>query len=133
MKLITRNTDYAIRAVCALAKRRGKVLTVPILVGELKIPRPFLRKILQVLGSKLIIDSSRGIGGGFKLMRDPKKLYMLEIIEAFQGPFSLNECFLNKSLCPNRKTCFLKKKIDHIEADVLRQLKNITVADILKG
>ena len=133
MKLLTRNTDYAVRAVCYMAKRKDELVSVPELVKALRIPRPFLRKILQVLNKKGILKSHKGSGGGFELARKPRDIYLPDIMEAFQGPFELNECFFKKEICPNKKTCVLKKKIDLIEKSVLKQLKAITIDSILEA
>ena len=119
MKLLTRNTDYGIRALCFIAKAKVRVVPVPELVKALKIPRPFLRKILQALTKNGFIRSYKGIGGGFELAVPANKLYIVEVAKVFQGSLNLNECFLNKKVCPNRKTCPLKKKIDKIEKNVI--------------
>lgn len=133
MKLITRNTDYAIRALCSIISQNQKIVPVRELVSQLKIPRPFLRKILQRLNRKKILTSHKGSGGGFSLRKNPEKIFLMEIIEIFQGPLHLNECLLKKLRCPNVKICCLKKKIDKIEAYVLKQLESITIASLLKG
>ena len=133
MKLISRNTDYAVRAVCYIARQKEKIISVTDLVKALNIPRPFLRKILQVLNKKSILISYRGKGGGFQLAGRADKVFLLDLIEAFQGPFRLNECTFKKEICPNRKKCFLKKKIDSIENYVFSQLGSVTVRSILKG
>lgn len=132
MKLISRNTDYAVRAVCYIARQKEKVVSVTDLVRALNIPKPFLRKILQVLNRKAILVSYKGKGGGFQLAGSADKIFLLDLIEAFQGPFSLNECTFKKEICPNKKKCFLKKKIDLIENYVFSQLRSITVGSILK-
>jgi len=133
MKLISRNTDYAVRAICYIAQQKEKIVTVEELVKALKMPRPFLRKILQTLNKKGILESRKGSGGGFVLGRNKDHIYLIDIIEAFQGPFRLNECFFKKKLCPNRNACWLKKKIDSIENKVYSELKNVTIGSILKG
>lgn len=133
MKLITRDTDYAIRALCHIAKQKEKVVSVTELVKKLRVPRPFLRKILQILNSKGILKSLKGQGGGFKLLRPPEKIFVVDLIRVFQGSFSLNECFLKKMVCPHKKTCQLKKRIDDIEKDVLSKLSTISIAAIIKG
>ena len=132
MKLLTRNTDYAVRAVCYMAKRRDGLVSVPELVKALKIPRPFLRKILQILNKEGIVRSYRGIGGGFRLVIKPEKLKVVDIIEAFQGRLSLNECKFKKLICPGRKTCPLKKRIDGIERYVVSKLGAITIGELIK-
>lgn len=133
MKLISRNTDYAVRAICYIAEEKEKIVSVTELVRTLKIPKPFLRKILQVLNKEGILESRKGAGGGFVLGRSADSIYLMDIIEAFQGPFKLNECFFKKHLCPNRKMCWLKKKIDSIEGKVYSELKGVTIGTILKG
>jgi Rrf2 family protein len=133
LKLITRDTDYAIRALCHIAKQKEKVVSVTELVKKLRVPRPFLRKILQILNSKGILKSLKGQGGGFKLLRPPEKIFVVDLIRVFQGSFSLNECFLKKMVCPHKKTCQLKKRIDDIEKDVLSKLSTISIAAIIKG
>lgn len=132
MKLITRDTDYALRALCFIAKSKEKIVSVSQLVKELKIPRPFLRKILQVLNQKGILRSYKGQGGGFLLAGPANKIFLVDLIEIFQGPLRLNECFFKKMDCPNQNTCNLKKKIDAIERYVLKELKSITIVSLLK-
>ena len=57
MKLITRDTDYAIRALSCIAADKEKVYTVTELTKSLDVPRPFLRKILQILNHKGLLKS----------------------------------------------------------------------------
>jgi Rrf2 family protein len=133
MKLITRNTDYGVRALCFIAKNKERVVSVPELVKALKIPRPFLRKILQTLTKHGFVRSHKGIGGGFELAMAAKNIYIVEVAKVFQGSFSLNECFLNKKVCPNRRTCPLKRKIDKIEKNVVSELGTITVGGLIRA
>ncbi|MFH1848118.1 MAG: Rrf2 family transcriptional regulator [Candidatus Omnitrophota bacterium] len=132
MKLITRDTDYAVRALCYIANRPGEFVPVPELVKRLKVPRPFLRKILQILNKKGILSSTKGKGGGFKLLRRPRNISAAELIKIFQGPLKINECLFKKSICPNIKTCLLKKKIDSIERYVVFELSNITIEGLIQ-
>jgi len=132
MKLITRDTDYAVRAVCFIAKCKKKIISVSELVKELKIPRPFLRKILQVLNKKGILKSHKGQGGGFQLNVAANKIFLVDLIVIFQGPLKLNECFFKKLRCPNINSCSLRKKIEGIENYVVRELKTITINSLLK-
>ncbi|MCK9603051.1 MAG: Rrf2 family transcriptional regulator [Candidatus Omnitrophica bacterium] len=132
MKLITRDTDYAVRAVCFIVRHKERVISVTELVKKLKIPRPFLRKLLQALSKKGVLGSHRGLGGGFSLAKPANKIFLVDLIEIFQGPLKLNECFFKKITCPNVKRCLLRKKIDNIERYVQDSLKSITIASLLK-
>ncbi len=130
MKLITRNTDYALRALCYISKQKNLV-TVAELVRALGVPLPFMRKILQQLNKKGVLKSYKGQGGGFKLKIAPEELFLIKIMRVFQGEVGFNGCFLKKDVCPDKGKCVLRKKINSIEEDMLRQLKAINVASLV--
>ena len=132
MKLITRDTDYAVRALAFIAKQNKDVVSVNELVGRLKIPRPFLRKILQLLNKRGVLKSCKGQGGGFILNQSPKRIFLVDLIRIFQGPIKLNECIFKKRICPNIKTCKLRKRIIKIQEHVISELSEITLASILE-
>jgi len=132
MKLITRDTDYAIRALCCIASQEDKLISAAELIKRFKMPKPFLRKILQTLNRKNLLHSYKGKGGGFKLAKPPDKIYLLDLISIFQSPLRLNECTFKKKICPNVTGCALKGKLDNIEKYVVSQLKAVTIASLLK-
>ena len=101
------------------------------LVEELKIPRAFLRKILQILNKKRLLISHKGKGGGFTLAKSAKGIYLVDLIRVFQGRLKLNGCFLKKSTCPNIKVCPLKKKIDVIEQYIAGEVRQINISSLL--
>ncbi|MBL7151618.1 MAG: Rrf2 family transcriptional regulator [Candidatus Omnitrophica bacterium] len=132
MKLITRETDYALRAICFIARHKEGAVSAAELVERLKIPRPFLRKLLQTLGKRGMLCSHKGQGGGFSLAKATDKIFLIDLIRIFQGRFSLNECLFKKRACPNIKTCGLRKKIKNIENYVIRELNSISIGSLLK-
>ena len=131
MKLITRDSDYALRAICFIAKYKKDKVSVSKLVKELNVPRPFLRKILQELNKKGILKYSKGNSGGFLLAKDTKAIKLTDIMHIFQGKLSLNECFLKKVVCPHTKTCPLRKRINRIEGYVSKELNSVTIASLI--
>jgi Rrf2 family protein len=130
MKLITRNTDYAMRALIYIAGRKNKTTSVSELVEKIKIPRPFLRKLLQKLNKEGILKSSKGQKGGFILAVAPQRIFLADLIKIFQGTLRLNECLFKKEPCPKTGICPLNKAIEAIEKDVLVELRAITVASL---
>ena len=131
MKLITRNTDYAVRALCYIAKQNKGSVSAAEMVAQIKIPRPFLRKILQTLSGEGLLKSTKGQGGGFSLARPVEKILLTDLIRIFQSSIQLNECVFKKRICPNRSTCLLKKEIDGIEQEVLGRLGRISIASLV--
>jgi Rrf2 family protein len=131
MKLITRDTDYAVRALVCIAGSDAKVITVDELAEKLKVPKPFLRKILQVLNKKGILKSFKGKGGGFALAKPKEEILLVDLMEIFQGPFHLNEHLLSKRECPYMNTCELKNRIDMVEERVHDELKKINLSQLV--
>lgn len=133
MKLITREIDYAVRALIYLADNKNEgIVSVSELVDELGITRPFLRKIMQLLAKAGVIESYKGNKGGFRLIKKPDDVYLIDIVEIFQGNFSLNECILNKDICPNKGNCILKDRVDDIEEKVKLELESIDLSSLIK-
>lgn len=132
MKLITRDTDYAIRSLLFIGEKKQKAVSAKELTGILKIPRPFLRKILQVLNKAGVLESRKGVNGGFILKKDPGQIYLTELMKIYQGPFKLNECLFKKMPCANKSRCVLRKKIGKIEKYVFSQLSSISIGGLLK-
>jgi Rrf2 family protein len=132
MKLITRDTDYAIRALSVIAQDKDRMVSAAELVRKLKIPRPFLRKLLQLLNKKKILKSFKGQGGGFTLRVAPKNITIYDLMKIFQGPFTLIEHIFRSKACCNVRRCKLKKRLDTVEEHVVAELRTITLASILE-
>lgn len=133
MKLITRDTDYAIRLLCCVVeKKKGQKFTAEEIVSCLKMPKPFLRKILQKLNHGGVLKSQKGRSGGFVLAKDPKKILVGDLIKIFQGPIYIHEHVFMKKICPNAASCLLKNRLDLIEKHVVNELNSITLHSLLR-
>lgn len=142
MRLITKDTDYAMRALLYLQenKKKGYYFSVQQISQDLKIPYPFLRRILQVLHRHKILEGEKGRNGGFILKRPATKIYLLDIIKIFQKnisftkhrAFSENSCLINNKLCPDKNNCLLKYKIEEWQKKILKDLEKITISKLLK-
>ena len=133
MKLVTKETDYAIRAVLYLARQPKRYVSSREIAEKDHIPLRFLRRILAILKKNEVIDTKEGAVGGVRLKRKPEKLSLTHLITLFQGPIQLTECLFRKELCHNRENCVLRKRILEIERKVDDEFKQITIADLLKG
>src|SRR3989442_11040868 len=90
---VSRKVDYALRAVIYLSLQKDGH---PVPVGEIaehrRIPRTFLEKIVKDLIRAGIVTSHRGAHGGYVLARRPECVSFRDVIEAVEGPISLNVC-----------------------------------------
>ena len=103
------------------------------MVRELKTPKPFLRKILQLLGINGILKSYKGKNGGFMLAREPDKIFLLDLMKIFQGQFKISECIFKKDTCPNQQYCLLRTELESIEKMVLEKISAITLKSLKKN
>lgn len=133
MDIITRNTDYAIRALIYLAQNKDTIVSTSQLQQEMKLPRPFMRKLCQTLQKTGYIDSIKGNRGGFRLAVSARAITLTDLIRVFQGDVALTHCLFKKRVCPNTKTCPLRKKLKSIEAHMLRELQSVTIASLMQG
>lgn len=106
MMQITRAADYALRAVTYVADQ-GVNRCVP--ASEIsdvqEIPRVFVSRILQALARAKIMVTVPGRNGGARLVRAPKDISVLDVIEAIEGSVSLNRCLIRKGLCSRDDVC----------------------------
>ena len=131
MKLLTKNTDYAIRALLHIARNGEGYLSSREISRKENIPLPYLRRILNRLREEEIITTKEGVGGGAKINRDPEEIRVSNLIEIFQGKLTLLDCVFRKNICINVKTCPLRRRIKKIENVVIKELEDLTIKALL--
>jgi Rrf2 family protein len=90
---ISRKIDYALRAVIHLALRSDqRPSSVAEIAAREGIPKKFLEKIIQDLIHHGLVRSTRGAQGGYTLARAPEMVTFKDVIEAIEGPVSVNVC-----------------------------------------
>lgn len=132
MKLITKDTDYAIRALVRLGVNKKKLLSAREIALKEKIPFAFLRRILQRLAKANMIESKEGNSGGIKLKKIASDIKIIDVIKVLQGNFELIDCLFRKKICHRRGSCPLRKRIKGIEKKVAAELLNISIEDLIK-
>ncbi len=128
---ITQQADYAVRAVLELALN---VQDARIFSSEIArrqgIPAPFLTKIFSRLAAAGIVATQRGVNGGIRLTRPADQVTLLQVVEAIDGPISLNRCVRNPEECGRNATCAVHPIWLKICADLRAQLHTIHFAKL---
>lgn len=133
MQLLTKHTDYALRALLTLAGNRDAYLSARRIADEQRIPYQFLRGLLQELARSGFICSREEARGGVKLNRPPENISVREVIELFQGRVELSECMFGQQLCANRSSCVLRHQIMRIERMVSEEFDKVTIGSLLSN
>ncbi|MBN2428681.1 MAG: Rrf2 family transcriptional regulator [Deltaproteobacteria bacterium] len=123
--VITRATEYAIRALLFLAKQpKGQIVYKKDICESQKITPAFLTKILQPLIKDGIVGSQRGVGGGFYLLKDPSRINILDVIQSQEGPIFLNHCLSPEEECSREKTCPVKNVWEEANRGLVKTLSD---------
>lgn len=121
---ITRQADYALRAILFLARLQPNQRAATAQIAEAQnIPPSFLAKIISQLSIAGLIHTSRGARGGVTLSRPSKDITMLEVVEAIDGPVALNDCTVNPSLCPFGESCPIHEVWCVTQVDLVKKLR----------
>jgi Rrf2 family protein len=129
---ITRQADYALRAMLYLAElepnQRAATSTI---AEEQKIPPSFLAKIISQLSIAGLIHTSRGARGGVSMARPPEAISVLEVVEAIDGPLTLNECSHDENSCAFGPTCPLRPLWCDTQSELVERLRKTSFASVL--
>jgi Rrf2 family protein len=129
---ISRKGEYALRAMTYLALnyKKGSVPIHEISERE-KIPQKFLEQILLQLKRTGLLESKRGIRGGYSLLRDPKRVSLARIIREIDGPLAPLGCVSKWAhvRCPDERSCGLRKVMLGVRNVVAEMLEGITLED----
>ena len=129
---ITRQADYATRAILHLARNRnGKHIATSQVAKEQNIPYAFLAKIISQLFIAGLLHTSRGARGGISLARDPKQITLLQVIEAIDGPIQLNVCVERQDVCAFEENCPIKTVWCDAQNELIKKLRNTNFAELI--
>lgn len=123
---ITRQADYAVRAVLYLAQLGPQEKASTSQIAEEKdIPLSFLAKIIAQLSVAGLLQTMRGARGGVTLARPASQVNLLEVIEAIDGPILVNECVNDNYQC-TQHGCPMRSIWQETQADLVNRLKSTT-------
>lgn len=134
--MLSTSCKYGIRSVIYLAQKplfNGKT-GIKQISEDLDLPTPFMAKILQQLVKQKILISSKGPHGGFSLLKDPRNITLLEIVNTIDGEGFFKNCVMHSGLCVTsenkRKQCTLHDEYYKTREDLKKLFSNLTIYDL---
>ncbi len=133
MELIRRDTDYAFRLAAALAPAYGdeKAFSAKVLAKDTQVTYAITCKILQKLAHAGIVKSVMGPKGGWKLAKSPADVQFRHVIEAIQGPVTVNKCLMGGFECPLKGKCPAHSKMAKLQTQIVGFLKDLTLEEFV--
>jgi Rrf2 family protein len=133
MDVLRRNTDYALRAMVNLARHyQQKLVPTREVASQENISYQLTCKLMQKLHYAKLVKSCMGPNGGFQLSRKPSKISLLEVVEAIQGPVSLNKCLLGVDACEQQRNCAVSRELAGLQEYIDSYLRGITLDELLQ-
>lgn len=141
MLSLTRKTDYALVALARLASQKaagGSALSARCIADEYGLPRQLLMSLLKSLHRAGLVESTRGVRGGYDLARPSHRISVAEVVEAIEGPARLTPCCADEepgeacTMCAITEKCPITGAIRELNGQIAEYLRTVTIDTLMK-
>lgn len=138
--LFSTRAEYGVRLMVELGRQEGEG---PVSLGAVAdaehLPLSYLEHLVAKLRAADLVVSQRGAHGGYRLARPPRRIKMLEIVQALEGPIAPMECFHQdpegKVLCSHETdggdACATKLLWTRVQGGVTKALSGTTLQELV--
>lgn len=128
---MTKQADYGIVLLTRMAREPVGFVNASELAAEAQLPLPTVSKILKLLGRAELLESHRGVKGGYCLAREAEAISVADIITALDGPIGITECIDDTpGECSQEPFCGVRANWQRINHAIRHALENITLAEM---
>ncbi len=132
---ITLESDYALRILTAMVGHTD-VVDANTLSSETSVTIRFTLKILHKLVQGELVQSFKGVRGGYKLKIPPENITLKNVIELIDGPIAIARCVDSAEVCAlncDKTACAYHHIFDKISIDLAKRLDKITISDVINS
>jgi len=133
MLRITKLTDYAIVVLAHLVQTGSPavgVSTARALATRSQLPAPTVSKILKELARAGLVQSERGLSGGYRLARPATEISVADVVSAVEGPIAVTECSREGDSCDHTGHCPVESNWLKINQAIYGALSSITLEEM---
>jgi FeS assembly SUF system regulator len=127
---ISKLTDYATVILATLAADGQQRHTAAHIALHSHLALPTVSKLLKQLHGAGLVDSSRGLHGGYRLSRPAREISAAAILDALEGPLALTECSTGASHCDIQASCRVGGSWQRINLAIRQSLQEVTLAEL---
>lgn len=125
-------TDYSLRVLMYCASHPGRLVTIGELAEHHQVSKNHLMKVVNDLARQGVIETTRGRGGGLRLLQSADQILVGDIVRASETDFRLVECFDPvTNVCTLTPSCRLKQVFGNALQAYFRELDGVTLADLV--
>lgn len=130
--MISKTGMHALRAMTYLALLPpGEFAGAKFLAAKIEAPRNYLGKLLQTLAGSGLLESRKGLGGGFRLARDPASISLLAVLDSVDSISNWEGCFLGLPICSDTAPCAVHNRWAALRDEYLDLLSNTSIHDVV--
>ncbi len=130
--MLSKTGLHAVRAMVALAKLPDGVYAGAARVAQdIGAPQNYLGKLLKTLAGEGLVESQKGLGGGFRLARDARDICLLDVVEPIEHVSRWSGCILGRSECSEADPCAMHERWKAVRDAYLRMLRRTTLAELV--
>jgi Rrf2 family nitric oxide-sensitive transcriptional repressor len=127
-------TDYTLRVLMYCAAHRDRLVTIGELAEQHGLSKNHLMKVVNDLARQGLLETTRGRGGGLRLLAEPESIRIGDVVRAAETDFRLVECFdASTDACTLSPSCRLKHLFHEALASYFKALDGATLADMTPG
>ncbi len=129
--MLSKSGVHAVRALVVLAGLpAGAYRGASSIADETGAPQNYLGKLLQLLSRRGLVESQKGLGGGFRLARPAGDISLFDVIDALEDTGRWNECILGNPSCSDDNPCAVHAKWGPVRDSYLGLLKQTYIIDL---
>jgi len=126
-------TDYTLRVLMYCAQHRDRLVTIAEMADVYGVSKNHLMKIVNDLARQGLLETTRGRGGGLRLLKAPADIRVGDVVRGAETDFRLVECFDPSSdTCTLTPSCRLKNVLASALQAYFAELDAVTLADIAR-
>ena len=130
MLKIAKLTDYGTLVMTTLARAPTRVLNAQELAARSHVAAPTVAKLLKLLVKGGLVESTRGVHGGYRLARSADEITVADVVSALEGPIAITACALHGGGCTIEGSCTSRSNWRLIDDAIRQALSAVTLAEM---
>lgn len=127
---ISKMTDYATVILAQLARSPGQQQSAAALAESTRIAYPTVSKVLKALQRAGLVQSTRGLHGGYSLARPASAISAAAILDALEGPVAVTDCAAGEGQCDLEPSCGVGSAWQRVNRVIRRSLHEVSLAQL---
>ena len=134
--MFSKSCEYAIRATIFIASKccENRRVGLKEIATAIDSPTAFTAKILQKLSKDKIVNSTKGVNGGFEIFQENlKSITLMQIVESIDGNAIFSGCGLGLENCSETHPCPVHYEFIEIKENLKVMLKKTSLEELASG